>query len=113
MEQGQLKIHLWQDGDNSYHLKGLWIDERMHLVTGNNLNPRAFSLDLENALLIHDPRQELADQKREELDAILALTHPVAYYRQLETLRQYPEAVRKLLTRLSRVRIDRLLYRIL
>ncbi|WP_028535858.1 CDP-diacylglycerol--serine O-phosphatidyltransferase [Paludibacterium yongneupense] len=113
LEQGQLKIHLWRDGDNSYHLKGLWIDERLHLITGNNLNPRAFSLDLENALLIHDPRQELAGQKREELDTILARTRPIEHYRQLERLGQYPEAVRKLLTRLSRVRIDRLLYRIL
>ncbi|TDR73497.1 CDP-diacylglycerol--serine O-phosphatidyltransferase [Paludibacterium purpuratum] len=109
----QLKLHLWQDGGNSYHLKGIWVDERFHLITGNNLNPRAFSLDLENALLIHDPQGELVAQKRRELDNIHRHTRPILQHRELETVRQYPESVRKLLTRLSRVRIDRLLYRIL
>lgn len=110
---GQLKLHLWKEGDNSYHLKGIWVDERFHLITGNNMNPRAFSLDLENALLIHDPEGVLAAQKQAELDNILCNTHPITEHGELESVRQYPESVRKLLTRLSRVRIDRLLYRIL
>ncbi|MEO5830296.1 MAG: CDP-diacylglycerol--serine O-phosphatidyltransferase, partial [Rhodanobacter sp.] len=45
---GQLNLHLWRDGDNSYHLKGLFIDDDVAVLTGNNLNPRAWSLDLEN-----------------------------------------------------------------
>jgi CDP-diacylglycerol---serine O-phosphatidyltransferase len=110
---GQLKLHLWKEGDNSYHLKGIWVDERYHLLTGNNMNPRAFSLDLENALLIHDPDGVLVEQKRAELDNILRNTHAISGHGELESVRQYPESVRKLLTRLSRVRIDRLLYRIL
>ncbi|MBV8048382.1 MAG: CDP-diacylglycerol--serine O-phosphatidyltransferase [Paludibacterium sp.] len=109
----QLKLHLWQDNGNSYHLKGIWVDDRYHLITGNNLNPRAFSLDLENALLIHDPKGEMAAQKQLELDTIHRHTRPILQHRELETVRQYPDRVRKLLTRLSRVRIDRLLYRIL
>jgi CDP-diacylglycerol--serine O-phosphatidyltransferase len=89
------------------------VDDHYQMITGNNLNPRAFGLDLENALLIHDPHAELAEQKQQELQNILRHTFPIRQHQDLETLRQYPEAVRKLLTRLSRVRIDRLLYRIL
>lgn len=110
---GQLKLHLWKEGDNSYHLKGIWVDERYHLYTGNNMNPRAFSLDLENALLIHDPEGVLTGQKQAELANIMRNTHAISEHGELESVRQYPESVRKLLTRLSRVRIDRLLYRIL
>jgi CDP-diacylglycerol--serine O-phosphatidyltransferase len=44
------RLRLWKDGDNTYHLKGLWVDQCYALMTGNNLNPRAFRLDLENAL---------------------------------------------------------------
>ena len=109
----QLKLHLWKEGENSFHLKGMWIDDGYHFITGNNLNPRAFSLDLENALLIHDPHAELAKQKQLELQNILRNTFAIHQHHDLETLSQYPESVRKLLTRLSRVRIDRLLYRIL
>lgn len=113
LQRQQLKLHLWKEGDNSFHLKGIWVDECYHMVTGNNLNPRAFSLDLENALLIHDPHAELAEQKQQELDNILRNTYAIQQHGELEAVRQYPERVRKLLTRLSRVRIDRLLYRIL
>lgn len=109
----QLKLRLWKSGENSFHLKGIWVDETRHLITGNNMNPRAFGLDLENALLIHDPNSVLAAQKQRELDNILRDTTLIAQHNDLETVRQYPERVRKLLTRLSRVRIDRLLYRIL
>lgn len=113
LQRGQLQIRLWLDGKNSYHLKGIWIDENRHLITGNNLNPRAFALDLENALLIHDPKSELAEQKQQELDNIRRHTRLIVQADDLETLQQYPVPVRKLLTRLSRVRMDRLLNRIL
>ena len=64
VDTGQLIVRLWKDGDNSYHLKGMWVDEEWQLVTGNNLNPRAWRLDLENAILIHDPKQEMREQQR-------------------------------------------------
>lgn len=53
-------VRLWKDDDNTYHLKGMWVDDKWMLLTGSNLNPRAWRLDLENAILIHDPKQELA-----------------------------------------------------
>lgn len=39
----QLVVRLWKDEDNSYHLKGMWVDDEWMLLTGNNLNPRAAS----------------------------------------------------------------------
>jgi CDP-diacylglycerol--serine O-phosphatidyltransferase len=29
----QLKLHLWKEGDNSFHLKGIWIDDSIQLLT--------------------------------------------------------------------------------
>ncbi|KPN90480.1 CDP-diacylglycerol--serine O-phosphatidyltransferase [Pseudomonas nunensis] len=113
IDSGQLNLHLWRDGDNTYHLKGMWIDERYTLLTGNNLNPRAFRLDLENALLIDDPKNELQAPRRKELAEIFENTQRVARYLDLETLPEYPGAVAKFLKRVSRVRIERLLYRML
>lgn len=46
----QLVVRLWKDDDNTYHLKGMWVDDKWMLITGNNLNPRAWRLDLENAI---------------------------------------------------------------
>lgn len=69
VDTGQLIVRLWKDGDNSYHLKGMWVDEEWQLVTGNNLNPRAWRLDLENAILIHDPKQEMREQRQKSWNA--------------------------------------------
>ena len=109
----QLNLHLWKDGDNTYHLKGMWIDDDYALMTGNNLNPRAFRLDLENALLIHDPQLELLAQRNSELASILCHTSLISNYKHLQKVRDYPDDVRKLLARLSTVRLDRLAYRVL
>lgn len=113
IQKNQLRLRLWKDGENTYHLKGLWIDQCYALMTGNNLNPRAFRLDLENALLIHDPRQELLAQRNAELASIVEHTTLISDYRSLEKVKDYPEPVRKLLTRLSTIRLDRLAYRVL
>ncbi|MEW5306357.1 MAG: hypothetical protein WDW36_008826 [Sanguina aurantia] len=59
MASGQLNIYLWRDGDNSYHLKGLFVDDEIAVITGNNFNPRAWALDLENGLLLRDPSHRL------------------------------------------------------
>ncbi|CAI8983164.1 MULTISPECIES: CDP-diacylglycerol--serine O-phosphatidyltransferase [Pseudomonas] len=113
IDSGQLNLHLWRDGDNSYHLKGMWVDQRYTLLTGNNLNPRAFRLDLENALLIDDPRGEWLQPRAKEQEEIFRNTTRIASFQNLETLPEYPAAVAKFLKRVSRVRIERLLYRIL
>ncbi|WP_194206815.1 CDP-diacylglycerol--serine O-phosphatidyltransferase [Superficieibacter sp. 1612_C1] len=109
----QLIVRLWKDEDNTYHLKGMWVDDEWMLLTGNNLNPRAWRLDLENAILIHDPRQELAAQRDKELDLIRTHTTVVKHYCDLQSIAEYPVKVRKLIRRLRRIRIDRLISRIL
>ncbi|TDX16471.1 MULTISPECIES: CDP-diacylglycerol--serine O-phosphatidyltransferase [Buttiauxella] len=113
VNSGQLIVRLWKDDDNSYHLKGMWVDDEWMLLTGNNLNPRAWRLDLENAILIHDPKQELTAQRDHELDLIRTHTTVVQHYRDLQSIAEYPVKVRKLIRRLRRIRIDRLISRIL
>ncbi|MDO1528886.1 CDP-diacylglycerol--serine O-phosphatidyltransferase [Fulvimonas sp. R45] len=113
LASGQLAIRLWRDGDNSYHLKGLFVDDEYALLTGHNLNPRAWALDLENALLLRDPSRRLLAQHRAEREALRSHAVAVEDYRALESPRSYPPEVRRLLRRLSRVRLDRLVNRLL
>ncbi|EVU10582.1 phospholipase D family protein, partial [Vibrio parahaemolyticus V-223/04] len=60
-------MHLWKHENNSFHLKGIWVDKRYMLLTGNNLNPRAWSLDLENGLLIQDDYANLTHKFEDEV----------------------------------------------
>lgn len=113
IDADQLNLYLWCDGDNSYHLKGLFIDDDVAVLTGHNLNPRAWSLDLENALLLRDPARLLHAQHQAEWGALRQHATRLSDYRALESPRQYPEAVRKQLKRLNRTRLDRLLNRLL
>ncbi|MEO7073056.1 MAG: CDP-diacylglycerol--serine O-phosphatidyltransferase [Rhodanobacter sp.] len=110
---GQLNIHLWRDGDNTYHLKGLFVDDELAVLTGHNLNPRAWSLDLENALLIRDPAHLLLASHEAEWAALRQHATRLSDYRALESPRHYPLQVRKLLKRLNRTRLDRLVNRLL
>lgn len=113
VNNGQLIVRLWKDEDNSFHLKGMWIDDEWMLLTGNNLNPRAWRLDLENAILIHDPKHELSALRERELIQIRTHTTPVKHFRDLQSIADYPTKLRKLIRRLRRIRIDRLINRIL
>lgn len=109
----QLRIHLWKDGDNSFHLKGIWVDGSYMLLTGNNLNPRAWKLDLENAILIHDKNKLLQEQTQQEITKILEHTLFVGSYKQIDKIDIYPPSVKKLLKRIKRVKADHLLNQIL
>ncbi|UDV02753.1 CDP-diacylglycerol--serine O-phosphatidyltransferase [Marinomonas profundi] len=113
IESGGLSIHLWQHDHNSYHLKGLWVDRRAMLLTGNNVNPRAWALDLENGLLIDDPKQHLLTKFMAEFDNIHQHTQRIASYSQLESIHDYPDKIQRLLKKVIRTRADRLLKRIL
>lgn len=113
MASGQLRLHLWRHGSNSFHLKGLFIDDDLAVLTGNNLNPRAWALDLENALLLRDPQGLLRDQHAREWAALRRHATRLRDYHALETTRHYPAPVRKLLRRLKGVRLDRLANRLL
>ena len=80
---------------------------------GDNLNPRAWRLDAENGLLIHDPKQELLPQVEQELSHIRQHTKVLQDYSELEELTQYPEPVQKLLKKFARIQADKLVKMIL
>lgn len=113
VDKEQLLIRLWKDEDNSYHLKGIWVDDRWVLITGNNINPRAWRLDLENGILVHDPKQELHRQFKQELQTIRLNTLLVNHFQQIQASQFYPKQVQKLIKRISRIRIDRIIKRLL
>lgn len=108
IQNNQLTIRLWKDGENSYHLKGVWVDDKYILLTGNNLNPRAWRLDAENAILISDPQAELSEKAQIELNEIRQHTNILTHYSDLEVLADYPENVRKLLKKFGRVKLDKI-----
>jgi CDP-diacylglycerol--serine O-phosphatidyltransferase len=113
IDKGLLNIYLWKDGDNSFHLKGLRVDERYHLITGSNLNPRAWALDLENALLLDDANQLFLAKTDEELQGILVNTIRVRHFTDIEAVEEYPEKPQKLLKKIRVTQIDRVLKRFL
>lgn len=113
LASGQLVLHLWKHADNSFHLKGLFIDHDVAVLTGNNLNPRAWALDLENALVLRDPHGHLRAQHAAEWAALGRHATRLRDHHALDTVRDYPAPVRKLLRRLKGVRLDRLANRLL
>ena len=113
MDHGQLDVLLWRHGANTFHVKGLLADDNYLLLTGHNLNPRAWRLDLENGLLIHDPQKLLAVQNQAEFRRIAEHAKRVSRYDEIETVDAYPPPVQRLIRRIARVRIDRLLNQIL
>jgi CDP-diacylglycerol--serine O-phosphatidyltransferase len=113
IDRGLLDVHLWRHGSHTFHLKGLQADESHALLTGSNVNPRAWRMDLENGLLVRDPQGLLVRQSRAELERILAHTRRVTRSTDLETVEDYPVPVRRLLKRLARTRLDRLVNQVL
>ncbi|MCS0045530.1 MULTISPECIES: CDP-diacylglycerol--serine O-phosphatidyltransferase [Vibrio diabolicus subgroup] len=109
----KLSIHLWKHDNNSFHLKGIWVDKRYMLLTGNNLNPRAWSLDLENGLLIQDNYAKLTKKFEDEVSRILEHTHLICTYKQLEKVEDYPIGVQRLVRKITRLKADGVLKRIL
>ncbi len=113
IDQGLLNIHLWKDNGNSFHLKGLRVDDRYHLITGSNLNPRAWALDLENGLLVDDARKQFLQTTDDELLGILVNTNKIVHFSDIESVSDYPEKPQKLLKKIRVAQIDRVLKRFL
>lgn len=113
IDQGLLNIHLWKDKDNSFHLKGLRVDDRYHLITGSNLNPRAWALDLENGLLVDDANKHFLQKTNDELLGILVNTTRIVHFSDIESVAGYPEKPQKLLKKIRVAQIDRVLKRFL
>lgn len=102
IDKGQLKIQLWQDGINTFHVKGLFVDRNLAIITGNNLNPRAWSLDLENALFIHDPNHLLQEKLMHEKLYLLKHTRTILSANDLDNFYNYPEQIQKILNKVKR-----------
>jgi len=113
IDKGLLNVHLWKHEDNSFHLKGIISDERYHLLTGSNLNPRAWTLDLENGMLLDDPSQHLMTKVAPELIAIMAHTQKINHFSDIDAVGDYPEKPKKLLNKIRFAQIDRILKRFL
>lgn len=113
IDNQQLNVRLWKNDNNSYHVKGIWVDDEWQLLTGNNLNPRALTFDLENALLIHDPKKLLFNQKKQELNIIRSNTCLITHYTSVQRIADYPTKVKKLIYKIRKIRFDLLINRIL
>lgn len=99
-----LDIRLWKNGLNTYHVKGLYVDQNLALMTGNNLNPRAWALDLENGLIIHDPNHLLQEKFMHEQQHLLKHTTKILSVDDIDCFDNYPEDVKKLLRKVNRLR---------
>lgn len=108
LETGQLQLNLWHHKNNSFHLKGLYCDNRFVLLTGHNLNPRAWRLDVENGLLIDDPELQLKSLLDKELQTILQNCQQITNADLIEGINDYPEPVKKLLVRMRRIKADKI-----
>ena len=113
IDSGVLKIHLWKDGSNTYHVKGMTVDGRYTLLTGNNLNPRAWGLDLENGLLINDPGRLLLSKFTHEKEYLLKHTTMIRNTNDLEDMDNYPEPVRKIISKVNKFGAQWLLKKLL
>uniref|UniRef100_A0A1B0C7P3 CDP-diacylglycerol--glycerol-3-phosphate 3-phosphatidyltransferase n=1 Tax=Glossina palpalis gambiensis TaxID=67801 RepID=A0A1B0C7P3_9MUSC len=69
----------------------IWVDRIWTLLTGNNFNARAWALDLENAILIHDPKQEIKNQRKQELSYIYKYTKRINSFQEIEKISDYPK----------------------
>ncbi|MFT5880259.1 MAG: CDP-diacylglycerol--serine O-phosphatidyltransferase [Moritella sp.] len=113
IDKGLLNVQLWKEGAHSFHLKGISCDFKYHLLTGNNLNPRAWGLDLENGILLHDKNQLLKDIMQSEQELIMSNTRRIKQLSDLESMADYPLPVQKFMRRIKTTRLDVLLKRIL
>lgn len=112
LDKGNLEIYLWSHDNNSYHAKGIAIDDHTYFFTGSNLNQRSFNVDAENALLCYDPyknlQQKMADEFAYFKQHMVRVTSP----EQIETRKDYPKRVRSTIKRASLFFIDKLAKRL-
>lgn len=108
VDKKKLKIRIWKNKKNSYHLKGIWIDQKWQLITGNNLNPRSWNLDLENGILIHDPKKVLKNKKK-ELNKIKFHSNLIKNFKEIENIDKYPTKIKKIIKKIYRIHLYKLI----
>ncbi len=109
----QLTVHLWQDNKNTYHLKGIYVDRNFAIITGNNLNPRAWALDLENGIVVHDPNLLMQEKFKHEQQFILKHTKQINSVDDLQKFDDYPIAVKQILKRVKRFKASLIIKQLL
>lgn len=112
LDSGVLEVYAWKDQANSYHAKGIEIDQEIYIFTGSNLNLRSFNVDAENSLMVYDPYKELAPTIAKEYDYILSNCTKLTHYDQVQRRKDYPQRVRSTLRRASFFFIDKLAKRL-
>jgi len=113
IDQNLLNVNLWLDPGNSFHLKGINSDQSNYLITGHNINPRAWKLDIENGVLIQDPKKQLQQKFDAELAQIKKHCTRVNHFEEIETPDKYREEAQKLLKFAKRAKLDSILNRLL
>lgn len=113
IDAGLLEVRLWKHEDNSYHLKGVSVDGVRHLFTGHNLNPRAFALDYENGILVEDELGQLQAALGHEQEQLFLNSRSVRHFSEIDMVRDYPEPVRKLLSKIKGIGADMVLKRLI
>jgi CDP-diacylglycerol---serine O-phosphatidyltransferase len=113
IDNGSLDVCLWLDPGNSFHLKGISSDQNKYLITGHNINPRAWQLDIENGVLIQDPEQLLIAKFDHELEQIMQHCKRVNHFEEIDTPDKYREEAQKLLKFAKRAKLDSILNRLL
>lgn len=113
IDAGLLDICLWLDAGNSFHLKGISSDQRYYLITGHNINPRAWRLDIENGVLIRDKQQQLKHQFDSEFSTIMKHCTRINHFDDIDTPDNYRIEAKKLLKSVKRAKLDSILNRLL
>lgn len=108
-----LDVCLWLDPGNSFHLKGINSDEGSYLITGHNINPRAWRLDIENGVFIQDKNKKLKSKFDSELSEILKNCNKINHFEEIETADDYRVEAKKLLRSVKRSKLDSILNRLL
>ena len=108
-----LDVFLWLDEGNSFHLKGINSDRTNYLITGHNINPRAWRLDIENGVLIQDKQQRLMKKFDSELKQIMKHCSRINHFNEIDTPDDYRQEARKLLKSVKRAKLDSILNRLL
>ena len=113
IETGKLNVYLWKDGTNTYHQKGLEIDDCYRLLTGHNLNSRGWNLDMENGLLISDHEQKLSALFKDEFAQTMKNCQKISSYTEIDTVNDYPRLIKSYIKRFRLIKLDLLIKKII
>lgn len=113
IDDGFLNLYLWKNGNNTFHLKGVEVDDKYRLLTGNNLNPRGWRLDMENGILINDSDKLLKEQFKNELQFIMADCYKIITTESIDAIDDYPPKVKSYIKNIYRTKADKLMKKLM